>query len=149
MSAATANLELQQAAVRQHCKLLRMPTVSTQFATMAEQAIRARQTHIGYLEALLAAELEERAKNTVERRIREAHLPKVKTLEEFDFAEAPKVSAAQIRELAEGGYNRTGRADSVDWGLRNREDAPVKRIVRCRVPAEASRSIYDGGGVGE
>lgn len=104
MSAATANLELQQAAVRQHCKLLRMPTVSTQFATMAEQAIRARQTHIGYLEALLAAELEERAKNTVERRIREAHLPKVKTLEEFDFAEAPKVSAAQIRELAEGGY---------------------------------------------
>jgi len=85
MSAATANLELQQAAVRQHCKLLRMPTLATQFDTMAEQAIRARQTHIGYLEALLAAELEEREKNTVERRIREAHLPKVKTLEEFDF----------------------------------------------------------------
>lgn len=104
MSATAVNVELQQAAVRQHCKLLRMPTVSTQFDTMAEQAIRARQSHVGYLEALLAAELEEREKNTVERRIREAHLPKTKTLEEFDFAEAPKVSAAQIRELAGGGY---------------------------------------------
>lgn len=104
MSAAAGNIELQQAAVRQHCKLLRMPTVSTQFDTMAEQAIRARQSHVGYLEALLAAELEEREKKTVERRIREAHLPKTKTLEEFDFAEAPKVSAAQMRELAGGGY---------------------------------------------
>ena len=56
MSAAMENVELQQAAVKQHCKVLRMPTVSTQFSTMAEQAVRARQTHVGYLEALLAAE---------------------------------------------------------------------------------------------
>jgi DNA replication protein DnaC len=104
MSAVMENVELQQAAVKQHCKVLRMPTVSTQFSTMAEQAVRARQTHVGYLEALLAAELEEREKNTVERRIREARLPKTKTLEEFDFSQAPKISAAQMRDLADGGY---------------------------------------------
>jgi DNA replication protein DnaC len=40
----------------------------------------------------------------VERRIREAHLPKTKTLEEFDFSQAPKISAAQMRDLADGGY---------------------------------------------
>jgi len=28
----------------------------------------------------------------------------MKTLEEFDFGQAPKVPATQIRELAEGGY---------------------------------------------
>lgn len=104
MSSATVNLELQQSAVKQHCKVLRMPTVSAQFSTMAEQAVRARQTHVGYLEALLAAELEEREKNTVERRIREARLPKTKTLEQFDFSQAPKISAAQMRDLADGGY---------------------------------------------
>jgi DNA replication protein DnaC len=71
---------------------------------MAEQAVRARQTHVGYLEALLAAELEEREKNTVERRIREARLPKTKTLEEFDFSQARKISAAQMRDLADSGY---------------------------------------------
>ena len=32
------------------------------------------------------------------------HLPRVKTLDEFDFSQAPKVSATQIRTLADGGY---------------------------------------------
>ena len=82
-----------------------MPAMSAQFSTMAEQAVRARQTHVGYLEALLAAELEEREKNTVET----AHpggppYRRVKTLEEFDFSQAPKISAAQMRDLADGGY---------------------------------------------
>ena len=104
MSAATATVDLQQAAVKQHCKLLRMPTVGSQFSSMADQAVRAGKTHVGYLEALLSAELEEREKNVVERRIREARLPKTKTLEEFDFAQAPKISAAQMRDLADGGY---------------------------------------------
>jgi DNA replication protein DnaC len=104
MSSATVNLELQHAAVKQHCKVLRLPIVSAQFSTMAEQAVRARQTHVGYLEVLLSAELEEREKNTVERRIRDARLPKTKTLEDFDFAHTPKISAAQMRDLADGGY---------------------------------------------
>ena len=111
MSSAAMNLELQQSVVKQHCKVLRMPTVSTQFSPMAEQAVKSRQTHIGYLEALLSAELEEREKNTVERRIREARLPKTKTLDEFDFAQAPKISAAQMRDLADGGY--IGRGERV------------------------------------
>lgn len=97
-------LPLQEATIRQHCKALRMPAVSAQFATLAEQAVRERQTHIGYLEALLAAEIEERERNTIERRIRDTHLPRIKTLEEFDFAQSPKVSAAQINDLAQGAY---------------------------------------------
>lgn len=95
---------LQQAAVRQQCKFLRMPAVALQFARLAEEAVRERQTYTGYLEALLATEIEERERNTVERRIREAHLPRVKTLDEFDFAQSPKVAAVQMHELAQGGY---------------------------------------------
>jgi DNA replication protein DnaC len=59
---------------------------------------------VRYLEALLGAEIEERERRVVERRIREAHLPRMKTLDEFNFSQAPKVPVAQIRELAEGGY---------------------------------------------
>src|SRR4029078_10085637 len=58
----------------------------------------------GYLEALLTAEVEERERNTIERRIKEAHLPRVKTLEELDYAQTPMVSGAKMRELSEGGY---------------------------------------------
>jgi IstB-like ATP binding protein len=74
-----------------------------QFGTLAEQAIREKQSHMGYLEALLLSEIEERERNTIERRIREAHLPRVKTLEEFDYTQSPNVTAAKMRDLAEGG----------------------------------------------
>jgi DNA replication protein DnaC len=35
---------------------------------------------------------------------RDAQLLRIKTLEEFDFGQAPQIPAAKIRELAEGGY---------------------------------------------
>jgi DNA replication protein DnaC len=95
---------LQETVVKQQCKALRIPAVAAQFSRLAEQAVRERQTHIGYLEALLSAEIDERERNTVDRRIREAHLPRIKTLEEFDFAQSPKISAAQMQDLAQGGY---------------------------------------------
>ena len=95
---------LEAATVRQQCKLLRMPTIGAQCTQLAEQAVRDRRTHLGYLEALLPAELEEREQRLIERRIREARLPRMKTLEEFDFDRNPKVSAQQIHELAKGDY---------------------------------------------
>ena len=95
---------LQEATVRQHCKMLRMPMMGSQFSSLAEQAVRENKNHIGYLEALLDAEVEERERNTVDRRIKEAHLPGVKTLEEFDYNYSPMVTAAKMLELAEGGY---------------------------------------------
>ena len=68
---------LVEATVRQHCKALHMPTIGSQFVGLAAEAVKGKQSHTEYLEALLAAELEEREHRTVERRIQEAHLPKV------------------------------------------------------------------------
>ena len=68
------NESLAAQAIQQQCKLLRLPTVGAQFETLAKQAIRERQTPVGYLEALLSAELEERERRTVDRRLREARL---------------------------------------------------------------------------
>ena len=100
----TQMTELQDATIKQQCKMLRMPTMATQFSPLADQAVRERKSHLGYLEALLAAEIEERERNTIDRRIKDARLPRVKTLEEFDFNQSPQVTAAKMRELAEGGY---------------------------------------------
>jgi DNA replication protein DnaC len=109
MNAQSAVLEA--ATIRQQCKVLHLPTVAVQCAPLAEQALRERRTHLGYLEALLQAELEEREQRLVERRLREAHLPRMKTLGEFNFSQCPRVSAQQLHELAEGGY--IGRAEPV------------------------------------
>jgi len=102
MSAAT--VQLQQSAIRQYTRQLRLPTVGGQFLKLAEEAVKQKHGHVAYLEALLGVEVEERERNAVARRIQEAKFPKVKTLEDFHFEEAPHLPAAQIRKLAEGGY---------------------------------------------
>ena len=102
MSAAT--VPVQQATIRQYAKRLQLVTMAGQFATVADQAIKEKQSHLRYLEVLLGMEVEERERNTVARRIKDAHFPKVKTLEEFAFGDAPHIPAAVVRHLAEGGY---------------------------------------------
>jgi DNA replication protein DnaC len=100
----TASTALEVATVRQQCKVLHLPSIAAQCSQLAEQAVRERRTHLGYLEALLQAELEDREQRLIERRIQEARLPRMKTLGEFDFAQCPKISAQQIHELAQGDY---------------------------------------------
>src|SRR5271163_632531 len=95
---------LAQASVRQHCKTVRTPAIAANFIPLAEQAAKEQHSHIRYLEALLAMECEERDRHAIANRIRDAQLPRLKTLEDFDFSKAPQIPAAKIRELAEGGY---------------------------------------------
>lgn len=102
--------ELQEQAIRQHCKTLRMPTIGSQFARLTEAAVCEEQSHVGYLKALLAAEMEERESRAIARLLHEARLPRMKTLDEFEF-DRSGVSVARLRELAEGGY--IGRAEPV------------------------------------
>lgn len=104
MKARQETQALEQASVKQYCKAVRVPVIGAHFVSLAEQAVREGHSHVRYLEALLAMECEERDRHAVENRIREAQLPRIKTLEEFDFAQAPQIPAARIRELAEGGY---------------------------------------------
>src|SRR3984957_4235312 len=90
---------LEQASVRQFCKAVRTPAIAANFVSLAEQAVKENHTHVRYLEALLALECEERDRHAIANRIRDKQLPRVKTLEEFDFAQAPRIPAAKIREL--------------------------------------------------
>src|SRR5580700_5672617 len=92
-SMSAAAMELQQAAIRQYTRQLHLPTLGSQFVKLAEEAAQQKLGHVAYLEALLSAELEERERNAVDRRITEAKFPKVKTLEDFHFEEAPLLAA--------------------------------------------------------
>jgi DNA replication protein DnaC len=100
--AVKSNLDSQT--VEQYCKHLRLPTVAAQFERLAQEAIKTNQTPIRYLAELLAAEVDEREQHTIARRMKEAKLPRMKTLDEFDYAATPHIQAKQLRELAEGNY---------------------------------------------
>ena len=92
------------AGIQQFCRRLHMPTIAAQCARLADQAIKEKQSHLIYLEMLLEAELEERERNVVGRRLKDARFPKVKTLEEFNFEVAPHLPVTRLRQLAEGLY---------------------------------------------
>jgi len=98
MKQPTDNLEI--ASVRQSCRAARLPAVAANFERMAGEAAKANQTHVRYLDALLRVECEERDRHAVENRIRDAQLPRAKTLEDFDFEKSPHLPAARIRALA-------------------------------------------------
>ena len=86
---------LDHASVRQYCKAVRVPVIAANFLTLAAQAAKESHSHIRYLEALLAMESEERDRHAIRNRIRDAQLPRMKTLEEFDFGQASRIPAAR------------------------------------------------------
>ena len=124
------------------CKQLRMPMMRPSVEKLAEQAVKQKKSHVGYLEALLAAEVEERERHH-RATDQEAHLPRVKTLEEFDFAQSPRVTAAKMRELAEGGYIE--RAEPVLFiGECGTGKTHLARAVRGGLPAEEAGALHHG-----
>lgn len=100
-----------EASIRQACRQIRIPTVASKAVRLADEAVRANQGHLAYLDALLEAELADRAERRRDRRIRDAKFPRLKRLEDFDFSDAPKIPAALIRELA--GCSFVDRAETV------------------------------------
>jgi len=97
-------MSMEAASIAQHCQTLRLGAIGAQFASLAEEARQQNHSHLHYLEALLQTEVEERERRSIELRIKDAHLPRMKTLEEFDFAQSPHIPASRVRTLAEGGY---------------------------------------------
>jgi DNA replication protein DnaC len=95
---------MESASIAQHCKSLHLAAIGSQFASLGEEASQHNHSHLRYLDALLSAEVEDRERRSIELRIKDAHLPRIKTLEEFDFAQSPHLPASRIRTLAEGGY---------------------------------------------
>ena len=73
---------------------------------------QAKESGIGYDEFLIeltVAELQARAQNSLNRRIREAKFPLLKSIESFDLSAVPELDIRLFRELAEGGYIREHR----------------------------------------
>src|SRR3954453_14752641 len=96
-------VDLHDQVIRQNCRALKTPAIAAQYQRLAEAAAREGHSHIRYLDALLGAEIEERERKAVLRRVKEARLPRLKTLQEFDFTQSP-VSAVRIADLAAGSY---------------------------------------------
>jgi DNA replication protein DnaC len=98
---APAKTQAMEALIEAHAIELKLPTVRRRFKALAEEALREQQTPVAYLAALLEAEMAERSERRERRRLLEARFPVMKRLEDFRFADNPKVSQSTIAALAE------------------------------------------------
>jgi DNA replication protein DnaC len=101
---APAKTQALEALVEAHARELHLPAIRARFRQLAAAATREQQTPLAYLAALLEAEVQERSERRERRRLIDARFPLIKRLEEFRFADNPKVPQATIAALAEGSW---------------------------------------------
>lgn len=94
-------------------------------------------------------EAEERDRHAIANRVRDAKLPRVKTLEEFDFNQARQIPAATIRELAEGGYIERAEPVVFMGECGTGKTHLAHGLVRRRVPPETASAIHHGRELGQ
>ncbi|AOR81204.1 IS21-like element helper ATPase IstB [Novosphingobium resinovorum] len=83
-----------------YLKTLKLPTFQREYQKLARLCAAEGVDHIGYLFRLSEREMIERDRRKVERRIKAAKFPVVKSLDSFDFAAIPKLNKMQVLELA-------------------------------------------------
>jgi DNA replication protein DnaC len=90
--------------VRQDTRQLKMPGAARAFEALGRQAREEKWSFEDYLHEILTVEIASRRESAIRERMRDAHFPELKTLDQFDFAASDGVDAAQIAELARGGW---------------------------------------------
>jgi DNA replication protein DnaC len=93
-----------QVLLAHHLKALKLPTFLREYDKLARQCAADGVDHPRYLLRLAELELIERERRTVERRIKEARFPAVKSLDSFDFTAIPSLNKALVLELARSEY---------------------------------------------
>jgi DNA replication protein DnaC len=87
-----------------HLKALKLPTFLREYDKVARDCAREGIDHPSYLLRLAELELIERERRMVDRRIREARFPAVKSLDTFEFAALPSLNKMLVLELARSEY---------------------------------------------
>jgi DNA replication protein DnaC len=96
----TMTEEAAEAAIGAASSALRLPTVRSEAAPLADDAARAGWSHRAYLAAVLCAEVDERDARRRDRRVAEAHFPRIKRLCDFDLSAAPSINPATFGAVA-------------------------------------------------
>jgi DNA replication protein DnaC len=90
--------------LRHHLTALGLPTFKAECEASARDCASANVDYLGYLLRLCERELQDREQRAYQRRLKAAHLPASKSLDEFDFAAQPSLKRTLVLELARCEY---------------------------------------------
>jgi DNA replication protein DnaC len=89
-----------------YLKKLKMPQAAKVYAAMAREAEDNNLSYEDYLLGILEQELNHREQNRIQRGIRQASFPILKTLDSFDFMAIPSLNKPKVLKLAQCEYLR-------------------------------------------
>lgn len=96
--------ETPQILLAHHLKALKLPTFLREYDKLARQCATEGVDHTSYLYRLSELELIDRERRLIERRIKAAKFPAVKSLDSFDFKAIPSLNKMLVLELARCDY---------------------------------------------
>ena len=86
--------------IQTYCKDLKLPWMLEHYEALHEQALKKKTGSLEYLCELLSGEAQRRQELTIERRIKAARFPVLKTLESFNWRWPEQIDRAQVEHLA-------------------------------------------------
>jgi len=92
--------EAPQILLEHRLKSLRLPTVLREYGKLARQSAAEGLDHVQFLARLIELEMIDRERRMIERRIKAAKFPAVKSLDSFDCKAIPALNKMQVLELA-------------------------------------------------
>jgi DNA replication protein DnaC len=78
---------------------LQLPYIHSHYQALATKAAEQQRSHLDYLEQLVEGEATMRENRSIERRIRNARFPVLKTLDDFQWSWPKKINRPQIQNL--------------------------------------------------
>ncbi len=88
-----------QSLLDQHLRYLKLSFMQDHHQDLASQAAKKHWSHVDYLEKLADGEAAMRRDRSIERRIRLASFPVIKTLDQFNWSWAKKINRLQVQNL--------------------------------------------------
>jgi DNA replication protein DnaC len=89
-----------------YLKKLKMPQAAKTYESLAREAADNNLSYEEYLLGVLEQEIHQRENNRIQRGIRQAAFPVIKTLENFDFKAIPSLNKPKVLKLMQGEYIR-------------------------------------------
>jgi hypothetical protein len=128
-----------------HLKALRLPTFLREYDKVARQCAAEGVDHVRYLHRLAELEMIDREQRLVERRIRAARFPTVKSLDSYDFTALPMLNKTLVLELARCEY-LARRENVIALGNAEAESYCPVSGVRGSDPLSVSSAPWRDGG---
>ncbi len=99
MSSSTQSKNATTDALPEQLAYLKLPFILQQYNSLAKQAAQEPWGHVDYLAKLIEGETLERQQRSIQRRIRQARFPVIKTLEPFQWTWPGKINRLQVQNL--------------------------------------------------